>query len=889
MKKGQVTYLDEQIRLYKQSFGEYESYAEILENYLNDACKVYLPHSIIQTRVKTISSFTEKAIRKKKQYPDPINQFGDLCGARIIVHTREQVEWVNAFIEKNFEVVEKEDVQKRLGDNQFGYLSIHYIVKLKPGHDYVKHEEDLDKIYKKKAEIQVKTILQHAWSDMLHDRTYKGKVDLPDDIRRNSAILAALLEEGDEKFSEVVDRTDNFFLNYSAYMTRDEIKSEIEILESILFYEAQPDEKPATALKLARLISLMAHLNEDDKNTPWEKELTAYKNIIKRLEPYENQVFVERPYLLIELGTAYCEAYKDDPGSEEYRKGQEFFNKVLDECNTENSCLVLDEDRLSSIKALAKTRLARSYEIMSGKRKKVRDLYFESLSYEPKNPYYLAESLGHKLSRGTDNDIPEEFKLLISEAIDICSQHIQAGVELPKAYFTKGRLSVLIEDYDSAYGHYARGLRHFMDKDHFSPAGTLGKEEDWLNLIAMPDENEKIDHIRTLFRLGDAVKGDEKAMEYLEERYPEKEIPEIKNSKNVLIVAGGASDMKDVDLAEVAKLLKNTLQNYEGLIISGGTTAGIPGLIGEVVAELKNAGNNIYLLGYIPTHLSSEDSVSDHYDKVIKCSDRTFSQEQLHRSWYDLLKAGVRPSDVKLLGMNGGRISAMEYRLAAALGATVGIIMGTGREADKLFSDKDWQGVSKLAFIPNEIATVSLFVSPGESPIPKESREELAKLAHEKYLSKRIKDHEDGSFKFWEDLPENMKDSNRLQVAYSIQCLQKAGFKVKEVANANPKAVLFSDEEVELMAELEHGRWNAERLLDGWRYGMLKNTRQKINPSLVSWYALPDHIRQYDRDAVREFPKLLAKIDYEIYRMEDQQKIISNTRGKLDSRFKFVK
>jgi hypothetical protein len=51
-----------------------------------------------------------------------------------------------------------------------------------------------------------------------------------------------------------------------------------------------------------------------------------------------------------------------------------------------------------------------------------------------------------------------------------------------------------------------------------------------------------------------------------------------------------------------------------------------------------------------------------------------------------------------------------------------------------------------------------------------------------------------------------------------------------------PPAILsdFTGDEVKRMAEWEHGRWNIERLRDGWRFGRTR-----------------DDIRRYDRDAVR--------------------------------------
>jgi hypothetical protein len=75
----------------------------------------------------------------------------------------------------------------------------------------------------------------------------------------------------------------------------------------------------------------------------------------------------------------------------------------------------------------------------------------------------------------------------------------------------------------------------------------------------------------------------------------------------------------------------------------------------------------------------------------------------------------------------------------------------------------------------------------------------------------------------------------------------------------------FTPDETETMAEIEHGRWNAERLLAGWKRGE-RDVGKKTSPHLVSWAELPDSVREYDRKFVREIPARLAKLGYEIVR-----------------------
>ena len=87
--------------------------------------------------------------------------------------------------------------------------------------------------------------------------------------------------------------------------------------------------------------------------------------------------------------------------------------------------------------------------------------------------------------------------------------------------------------------------------------------------------------------------------------------------------------------------------------------------------------------------------------------------------------------------------------------------------------------------------------------------------------------------------------------------------------------IKFTKEEIEIMAELEHARWNSEKYMDGWSFGNPRDDDKKIHPYLVEWERLPKKIKDndrdikdYDRDAVREIPSLLAEAGFEIYRLK---------------------
>ena len=100
----------------------YDVYVKVLADILNYACKLYAPLAFVQTRVKSLSSFAEKAIRKAYKYKDPVHQITDLCGARVITQTQDEADEICEFIKAYFNVDEANslDVRTRLKETEFG-------------------------------------------------------------------------------------------------------------------------------------------------------------------------------------------------------------------------------------------------------------------------------------------------------------------------------------------------------------------------------------------------------------------------------------------------------------------------------------------------------------------------------------------------------------------------------------------------------------------------------------------------------------------------------------------------------------------------------------------------------------------------------------------------
>ena len=144
----------------------------------------------LESRVKTESSLAGKLELKGAKYKS-LADITDLVGLRVITFYQDDVDKVASAVERLFEVDWDNSVDKRkLHElDSFGYLSLHYVCRL-PGMPY-------------RFEIQMRTLLQHAWANMNHDTGYKSGVEIPREYIRNMNRLAGMLELADEEFGRI--------------------------------------------------------------------------------------------------------------------------------------------------------------------------------------------------------------------------------------------------------------------------------------------------------------------------------------------------------------------------------------------------------------------------------------------------------------------------------------------------------------------------------------------------------------------------------------------------------------------------------------------------------------------------------------------------------------
>jgi hypothetical protein len=143
----------------------------------------------------------------------------------------------------------------------------------------------------------------------------------------------------------------------------------------------------------------------------------------------------------------------------------------------------------------------------------------------------------------------------------------------------------------------------------------------------------------------------------------------------------------------------------------------------------------------------------------------------------------------------------------------------------------------------------------------------LARAIHAEYVDEQrrlgVTTDTNQSVVVWELLPEALKESNRDQAAHIGTKLAAVGRGMAPLGSWDVDTNIFTETEIEQLAELEHERWVRQRRIDGWTPGP-RNVREKKTPYLVEWDALTDDVKEWDRQAVRKIPVFLARAGYQI-------------------------
>jgi len=172
----------------------WKNVCEAIETFLWEEKIEYLS---VNSRTKKINSLESKLNRKKYSKLEDIE---DICWIRIICFYQSDIKNICDIIEKEFDIQETQDKENLLGNDQFWYRSYHFIAKINekwceaPNYRWLKNL---------KFEIQIRTILMHAWAEIEHKLAYKSEKQIPEQFKRKFSLMSWKLEEIDEQFEDI--------------------------------------------------------------------------------------------------------------------------------------------------------------------------------------------------------------------------------------------------------------------------------------------------------------------------------------------------------------------------------------------------------------------------------------------------------------------------------------------------------------------------------------------------------------------------------------------------------------------------------------------------------------------------------------------------------------
>jgi ppGpp synthetase/RelA/SpoT-type nucleotidyltranferase len=179
---------------------QYEAFGRVIEERLKSILRPFGIWFEVTSRAKAIDSLVKKLLRDRGA---SLETLPDKVGARVIIRYRSDIDRLIEGVRPHFDSELRDDKVKELGTDRVGYQSIHLDKVRLRGADQNVSEFPPAKFW---AEVQVRTLAQHLWSEMTHDSFYKNDAmlsELTDDVRRRVNLMSGQVEVADREFDRL--------------------------------------------------------------------------------------------------------------------------------------------------------------------------------------------------------------------------------------------------------------------------------------------------------------------------------------------------------------------------------------------------------------------------------------------------------------------------------------------------------------------------------------------------------------------------------------------------------------------------------------------------------------------------------------------------------------
>jgi len=161
----------------------------------------------VKDKEECIKKFQRKYKRKLEadEQPYEIKDFiSDLIGIRIVCLYEDQISVLSDVLQRHFKILDVTDKISSVEstEDSFGYKGLHMDLAL---NDEMASRPKYQKYLDRPFEVQIRSLIQDAWSVLDHKIKYKKSI--PIDLKRRINLLSALFELADREFKEIRNAT----------------------------------------------------------------------------------------------------------------------------------------------------------------------------------------------------------------------------------------------------------------------------------------------------------------------------------------------------------------------------------------------------------------------------------------------------------------------------------------------------------------------------------------------------------------------------------------------------------------------------------------------------------------------------------------------------------
>jgi len=196
---------------YDENFDFLLSASEVFRTLIYALLVDTIPTDSVTARIKAkqecLSKFKRKYLADLETNSVDYNikdHITDIVGLRVVCLYMDDIKEIQNLIENNFKEIEITDKISQLDStaDKFGYKGLHLDLMI---NDTRSSLPEYSKFKDVKFELQIRTIIQDAWSVLDHKIKYKKSI--PNELKRRINRLSALFEVADEEFLRIKSST----------------------------------------------------------------------------------------------------------------------------------------------------------------------------------------------------------------------------------------------------------------------------------------------------------------------------------------------------------------------------------------------------------------------------------------------------------------------------------------------------------------------------------------------------------------------------------------------------------------------------------------------------------------------------------------------------------